>query len=65
MLIKLAFKNAKKNQHPKYLMNNGLLNLNNKFCHLYKTPGYERLSYNVLVLYVWNFGILDELCLKD
>jgi hypothetical protein len=30
-----------------------------------KTYGYELLSYNVLVLYVWNFGILDELCLRN
>jgi len=31
----------------------------------YKTHGYEFLSYDVLVLCVWNFGILDELCLKN
>jgi hypothetical protein len=29
-----------------------------------KTHGYGLLSYNVLVLSVWNFGILNELCLK-
>ncbi len=34
------------------------------FCHTCKTHGYGFLSYNVLVLYVSNFGILDELCLR-
>jgi hypothetical protein len=29
-----------------------------------KTHEYGLLSYNVLVLCVWNFEILDELCLK-
>jgi hypothetical protein len=30
-----------------------------------KTHGYGLLSYNVLILYVWHFGILDELCLRN
>jgi len=34
MLIELAFlKCKKKNQNPTYLMNNGLLDLGDKFCH--------------------------------
>ncbi len=34
MQINLAFKKCKKtHQNLKYLMNNGLLNLNDKFCH--------------------------------
>jgi hypothetical protein len=31
----------------------------------HKTHKYGLLSYNVLVLCVWNFGILDELCFKN
>jgi hypothetical protein len=34
------------------------------FCHNYKTHGYEILFYNMLILYVSNFGILDEFMLK-
>jgi hypothetical protein len=45
-------------------MSNGLLNLGDKFYHPCKTHGYGLLSYNVLILCVWNFGILYELCLK-
>ncbi len=52
----------KKHQNPEYLMNNGLLNLNDKFFH---TQGYGILFYNVLVLCVWNSEILDELCLRN
>jgi hypothetical protein len=35
------------------------------FFHTFKIHGYEFLFYNVLILYVWNFGILDELCSKN
>ncbi len=53
MIIELAFLKCKKtHQYPKYLMSNGFLNLNNKFCHLYKTHGYGFFKYNVLVLCV-------------
>jgi hypothetical protein len=31
----------------------------------YKIRKYEFLFYNVLILCVWNFGILNELCLKN
>jgi hypothetical protein len=30
-----------------------------------KTHGYGLLFYNVLILCVWNFGILNELCFKN
>jgi hypothetical protein len=29
-----------------------------------ETHGYGLLSYNVLILCAWNFGILSELCLR-
>jgi hypothetical protein len=35
------------------------------FCHTCKTQGYGLLIYNLLILCVWNFGTLDELCLKN
>jgi len=35
------------------------------FVTLAKLIDMDFLSYNVLVLCVWNFGILDELCLKN
>ncbi len=40
-------------------------NLPTLFITLIKTHGYGLLSYNVLVLCVWNFGILDELYLRN
>jgi hypothetical protein len=46
-------------------INNELLNFSHIFCHTCKTHGYGVLFYNVLVLCVWNFGILDESCLKN
>jgi hypothetical protein len=45
-------------------MSNGFLNLNDKFCHLYKIHEYELFSYNVLVLCAWNFGILKWIMFK-
>ncbi len=40
------------------------MNFAHTFCHTYKIHGYGLLSYNVLVLCVWNSGILDKSCLK-
>jgi hypothetical protein len=41
------------------------LNFAHTFCHTCKTHGYGLLFYNVLLLCVWNFGILNESCLKN
>jgi hypothetical protein len=54
----------KLNQNCGYPISNGLLNFAHAFCHTYKIHGYGLLSYNMLILYVWNFGILNELCLR-
>jgi hypothetical protein len=35
------------------------------FVMVYKTHGYELLFHNVLILCVWNFVLLEELCLKN
>jgi len=55
----------KSNQNHGYPISNGLLNFVHTFCHTYKTHRYGLLSYNVLVLCVWKFGILNESCLKN
>jgi hypothetical protein len=56
----------KSNQNRGYPISNGLnSNFAHIFCHTFKIHGYEFLFYNVLALCVWNFGILDELCLKN
>jgi hypothetical protein len=55
----------KSNQNHGYPISNGLLNFAHTFCHTCKTHGYGFLSYNVLILCVWNFDILDELCFKN
>jgi hypothetical protein len=55
---------TKSNQNCGQSISNGLLNFAHTFCHTCKTHGYGHLFYNVLLLCVWNFGILDESCLK-
>jgi hypothetical protein len=55
----------KSNQNIGWVISNGLLNFAHIFCHTCKTHGYGLLSCNVLVLCVWNFGILDESCLRN
>jgi hypothetical protein len=54
----------KSNQNGGSAISNGLLNFA-YICHIYKIHGYGLLSYNVLILCVWNFGILDESCLRN
>jgi hypothetical protein len=44
---------------------NAHLNFAHTFYHIYKTHGYGLLFYNVLVLCVWNFEILDESSFKN
>jgi hypothetical protein len=34
-------------------------------CHIYKIHEYEILYYNLLVLCIWNFGILHDWCLRN
>jgi hypothetical protein len=55
----------KSNQNCGLPISNGLLNFAHIFSHTYKTHGYGLLSYNVLILCVWNFGIFDESSLRN
>jgi hypothetical protein len=50
----------KSNQNHGQPISNELLNFVHTFCHTGKTHGYGLLSYNVLILCGWNFGILKN-----
>jgi hypothetical protein len=55
----------KSNQNCGQPISNGFFYCAHIFCHTCNTHGYGLLFYNVLVLCVWKFGILDELYLRN
>jgi len=48
----------KTHQNHGHLISNWLMNIDNNFCHTSKIHEYGLQSFHVLILCIWNFGIL-------